>query len=194
MMLLLRRWHRWVSTLLGLFLLVMAGTGALLQSQFLIHGFPPAGGGPADFAASSGATGSGVPPGAAAADVARVLAVIAQRFPHARIESLQLAQRGPATLATLTLDGVAQPVAIDAATGREVPLSLPAAPPAGKLDMEIHQLAFDIHTGQLFHLPGEIMTLLCGLSLLFLAGSGIWLLVRMYLQRFRTGKRGVFWS
>jgi len=193
MLLSLRRWHRWVSTLLGLFLLVMAGTGALLQSQFLIHGFPPAGG-PSDFAASPDFAGPGVPPGTAAADVTRALGVIATRFPDARIESLQLAQRGASTLATLTLRGVAQPVAIDTASGREVPLPLRAPPPAGKLDLAIHQLAFNIHTGQLFHLPGEVMTLLCGLSLLFLAGSGIWLLVRMYLQRLRAGKRGVFWS
>jgi len=181
-----------VSTLLGLFLLVMAGTGALLQCQFLIHGFPPAGA--FDSVANPGSTGPGVPPGSAAADVTRVLEVIGRGFPHARIESLQLTQRGASMIATLTIQGVAQPVAIDAATGREVPLRQPAPPPAGKLDMEIHQLAFDIHTGQLFHLPGEAMTLLCGLALLFLAGSGIWLLARMYLQRLRAGKRGVFWS
>jgi len=191
-MLLLRRLHRWVSTLIGLFLLVMAGTGALLQSQFLIHGFPPPPG--LSVPGDGGTGGPGVPLGGLRAQVGEALAIVSSRYPRARFQSLLVARRGALTYATLTIQGAAQPVTIDVATGNAISLPPAAPPPAGKLDLEIHQLAFEIHTGQLFDLPGEVMTLLCGLSLLFLAGSGLWLLVRMYRQRLRSGKSGLFWS
>ena len=192
-MLLLRRLHRWVSTVIGLFLLVMAGTGALLQSQFLIHGFPPAPGlsVPGDIGST---VDPGVPLGGLRAQVGKVLEIVSSHYPRARVESLLLARRGALTYATLTIEGAAQPLTIDVATGNTISLPPAAPPPAGKLDLEIHQLAFEIHTGQLFDLPGEVMTLLCGLSLLFLAGSGLWLVVRMYRQRLRSGKAGLFWS
>jgi uncharacterized iron-regulated membrane protein len=192
MMLALRRWHRWVSTVIGVFLLVMAATGALLQSQFLVHGFPPAGASPGGEAVPESAAGP--PLDHISAKVGMALAIAARRYPRAGIDALTLTRRGTAAIAELRINGLAAPAAFDLATGRELPASAPAPPPAGPLDQRIHQLAFDIHTGQLFHLPGEVMTLLCGLSLLFLAVSGLWLLARMYLQRSRSGRKGLFWS
>jgi uncharacterized iron-regulated membrane protein len=190
MMLALRRWHRWVSTVLGVFLLVMAGTGALLQSQFLIHGFPPLGPPAVAMPAPEGSA----PLTNIQAKLDLVLALAARLYPGAPIEAVTLMQRDSSTVAVLRLRGVAGTIALDVATGHEIPAPASAPPPTGPLDQWIHQVAFDIHTGQLFHLPGEVMTLLCGLSLLFLAGSGLWLLVRMYLQRSRAGKTGPFWT
>jgi uncharacterized iron-regulated membrane protein len=188
----LRRWHRWVSTVLGAFLLVMAGTGALLQSQFLIHGFPPVG--PPAGGEPMPAPNGNAPLSNISAKLDLALALAARRHPGAAVEAVTLAQRDSATLAVLQLRGIAGTMTLDVVTGREVPALTPAPPPTGPIDQWLHQVAFGIHTGQLFHLPGEVMTLLCGLSLLFLAGSGLWLLVRMYLQRSRAGKAGLFWS
>ena len=114
-----RRYHRWIATLLGLFILWTAGTGVITQIT--------------------------------------------------RINTA--AERQAA-----------------AAAPRVTP-----APPQSP-NRKFLKLVTDLHSGEQFGLAGQIVSLVTGLAILFLAGSGLW----MYVQMFRTrGKREhgrVFWK
>ena len=103
-----RRYHRWIATLLGLFILWAAATGVITQ-------------------------------------ITRINTA-AER--HAAAPS-----RPPA----------------------------PAPPPSA--NRKFLKFVTDLHSGEQFGLAGQIVSLVTGLALLFLAGSGLWMYVQMFRAR-----------
>ena len=115
-----RRYHRWIATLLGIFILWTAATGVISQ----------------------------IP-----------------RFNSA-------AEREAAA-------------AVSRATRAPVPLSP---------NRKFLKLVTDLHSGEQFGLTGQIASLVIGLMLLFLAGSGLWMYVQMYRTRGKREQERFFWK
>jgi hypothetical protein len=104
-----RRYHRWVATLLGVFILWTAGTGVITQIT--------------------------------------------------RINTA--AERQAAAPAR--------------------PAQAPAPPQSA--NRKFLKLVTDLHSGEQFGLAGQIVSLVVGLAILFLAGSGLWMYIRMFRAR-----------
>ena len=73
----------------------------------------------------------------------------------------------------------------EAAAAAPRPVQAPAPPPSA--NRKFLKLVTDLHSGEQFGLAGQIASLVIGLALLFLAGSGLWMYVQMY--RARAGKQ-----
>jgi len=58
---------------------------------------------------------------------------------------------------------------------------VPAPPPSP--NRKFLKLVTDLHSGEQFGLTGQIVSLVIGLAVLFLAGSGLWMYVRMFRAR-----------
>jgi len=112
-----RRYHRWIATFIGIFILWTAGTGVITQIT--------------------------------------------------RINTA--AERQAA--APRTTPAAAPPRAAQA----------PAAPQSP--NRKFLKLVTDLHSGEQFGLTGQLVSLVTGLALLFLAGSGLWMYVRMFRAR-----------
>lgn len=57
-----------------------------------------------------------------------------------------------------------------------------------------HELMKQIHRGDAFGVPGRLMDVFAGLSLVFLSASGIYLYVDLLRRRWRGGRKAFFWS
>jgi len=51
-----------------------------------------------------------------------------------------------------------------------------------------------IHRGDALGVPGRLMDLFAGLSLIFLSASGLWMYVDLLLRRMRGGRKQLFWT
>ena len=89
----------------------------------------------------------------------------------------------------------AEQLVFNARTGQEMGQYEPGYPPTGfPFGWHIHQLAKNIHRGDLIGLPGRALSLITGLSLIYLSLSGIVMYWDMWTQRRRTGRHGLFWK
>ncbi|MEO8175468.1 MAG: PepSY-associated TM helix domain-containing protein [Sphingomicrobium sp.] len=130
-----RRYHRWIATLLGIFILWTAATGVITQITRI----------------NTAAERKGPPPGPPASASAAPSAASEQRAP---------------------------------------------APPQSANRRSL-KLVTDLHSGEQFGLVGQIVSLVTGLALLFLAGSGLWMYIRMFRARAskeRAPSRKWFWK
>ena len=85
-------------------------------------------------------------------------------------------------------------LAFNAATGRKAPLWAKGYPVTGQpFGWQWDQVAKGIHRGDFIGLPGRWMSLLTGLSILFLCISGAANYFELWNKRRRAGKLGLFW-
>ena len=117
-----RRYHRWIATLLGIFILWTAATGVITQ---------------------------------------------------------------------ITRINTAEERAAAAAASRATQIA--PAPPLSP-NRKFLKLVTDLHSGEQFGLTGQIASLVIGLMLLFLAGSGLWMYVQMYHTRGKREQERFFWK
>ena len=117
-----RRYHRWIATLLGIFILWTAATGVITQ---------------------------------------------------------------------ITRINTAEERAAAAAASRATQIA--PAPPLSP-NRKFLKLVTDLHSGEQFGLAGQIASLVIGLMLLFLAGSGLWMYVQMYRTRGKREQERFFWK
>ena len=84
--------------------------------------------------------------------------------------------------------------AYNAATGAVAPLSGPGYPVTGQpFGWQADQMIKGIHRGDAFGMTGRWLSLMTGLSLLFLCVSGAATYVQLWNQRRRAGRPGLFW-
>ena len=57
------------------------------------------------------------------------------------------------------------------------------APPPQSPNRKFLKLVTDLHSGEQFGLAGQLISLVIGLAILFLAGSGLWMYIRMFRAR-----------
>ena len=86
-------------------------------------------------------------------------------------------------------------VAFETATGRVASLSGPTYPATGQpFGWQVSQTFKRIHDGDFLGLTGRFISLLTGLSMLFLAISGAAMYFDLWSKRRKLGRRGLFWS
>jgi uncharacterized iron-regulated membrane protein len=117
-----RRYHRWIATLLGLFILWTAGTGIITQ-------------------------------------ITRINTAAERQAAAAASRATQIAP----------------------------------APPLSP-NRQFLKMVTDLHSGERFGLAGQLISLVIGLAILFLAGSGLWMYVRMFRARGKREHERFFWK
>lgn len=90
-------------------------------------------------------------------------------------------------------DGTAQLV-FNAETGKRMSTSEPGYPKTHyKLGWDEHEWMKKIHRGDIFGVPGRLMDLFAGLSLIFLSLSGAVMYADLWRRRRRGGRTALFW-
>ncbi len=83
----------------------------------------------------------------------------------------------------------------NAASGRRVSMTEPNYPYTGfPFGWEEHELVKRIHRGDVFGVPGRLMDVFAGCSLVFLSISGLSMYLDLWRRRKRMGRTGLFWT
>jgi hypothetical protein len=83
----------------------------------------------------------------------------------------------------------------NAETGQPAGTTEPSYPYSGfPFGWEEHELMKQIHRGDAFGVPGRLMDLFAGLSLVFLSASGLVMYVDLLRRRWRSGRKQLFWT
>ncbi len=94
----------------------------------------------------------------------------------------------------ITGDGEPRQRVFNTLTGREVSMTEPGYPEVGfPFGWEEHELMKRIHRGDAFGLPGRLLDLFAGLSLVFLTVSGGGTYLDLWLKRRRIGRKSILW-
>ena len=179
----LRTIHRWVSVPAGMFLGLIAITGVYLQSDILLeHYFP-------DQQRDAPALSMDEVPQLLENSLARMR----RSAPGTRIASIELSARGGVPHAeVLFADGREETV--DARSG-----DLSAQPVGGPLNesqslrSRIRTIVFELHQGGIVGVGGHWIGWICGSALATLATTGFLVYLRLYRQRWKLRRRGLFW-
>lgn len=179
-----RQLHRWTSLPLILFLIIVLGSGVLLQFEEI----GKLGGGERGAAPAQSAASPAMPSDAAiAAQLAEALAkarAAQPGFTPTRIE-LNIAQGAETTRLARQPRGGAF-VEVDHAKDTVKAEMNPTVP--------LHVTLIRLHTGSMAGAAGVWIMLLSSFVLLFLAVSGGVLYWQMWRHRSRIGRPGVFWK
>ena len=181
----MRKIHRWLAPIPALLLIFIAVTGIFLQVDLMLSGNPPPG---------------SAPPAPSAA--ARPLDAVSPEQMHRMLDlAIQAAtSSAPGTaIARMELDFAApRPVAtlvLGSATGQRLPVDLTTGQPlvGASREEDLHFVLQDLHAGYVLGSAGQWLSMACGLVLLTLGLSGLWVYVDMYRRRVKNGNGRLFW-
>lgn len=180
---LMRKYHRWVSPLAALFLIIVSMTGVVLQLQKLT-------GNDADADAEGRSAAptvltTGLSSSAYALLISRTLDAARTRAPNTAITSVALRGAGKEIEGVIDLPGdPLREIVVDARSGRIV----------SDERHEAESVILRIHSGAILGEPGVVLGVLWGLALVVLSVTGGWVYLDMYRKRRRgSGKAGLFW-
>jgi uncharacterized iron-regulated membrane protein len=189
-----RSWHRIISLVSALFLILVAATGTWLGFESSWHTFAMRHGPQPD-------TASPLTDGQVRAMTTATLAAFRRIEPQTPIRVLRLriyagmAQGGVVTGSAATFAGQPHAILFDTATGQVATLGEPNYPPSGfPLGTQVHEDIKHLHSGMLIGLSGRVMNLLAGLALIWLSGSGAVMYGQMYSKRRASGRNALFWT
>jgi uncharacterized iron-regulated membrane protein len=199
-----RSLHRWVSITAALFLMVVSISGTLLSIDSLalwIYRY---------MHAPPGFTGRQLPfPVGMGGDFSTPLTDAKLPAMLETTLSAYRATEGATPIKVLRLRyfaGMPQGVIItggddtrqlvfNADTGERASMTEPGYPYTGfPFGWEEHELMKKIHRGDLLGVPGRLMDLFAGLSLIFLSASGLVMYVDLLRRRRRGGRKQLFWT
>lgn len=175
-----RRWHRWVALPAALFLMFVSTTGLLLHLEVSRTAAMGAAGAP-----PPGLPATNLPNGHAVAAMMERVIDEAKQEPDFTVVSVSLSLT-PGLVVATAADGIgpeARRIEIDASTGERI-----VARPD---PMERHFFLQDIHAGYRFGWIGRLVSILCGISLLVLAVTGLQIWYDVFRRR---KKRNLFWK
>ena len=178
----MRQFHRWVAVIPSLLLIFIAATGILLQIDLIASGKPPPGG--------------SKPRGEARPEVRLSKTQIHDRLERALVAAEHAAPGAPINQINLTLGPARQSanVSIGSATPKRLALDLKSGRSTISGEGEgLHYVLQNLHAGYVYGLPGQIVSILCGLTLLGLSATGLWVYVDMFRRRLKLGRRNPFW-
>ena len=88
-----------------------------------------------------------------------------------------------------------QQLVFNAETGKPMSLTEPEYPKTHyRFGWQEHELMKKIHRGDAFGIPGRMMDLFAGLSLIYLSISGVVMYVDLWRRRRRGGRSALFWA
>ncbi|WP_044562352.1 PepSY-associated TM helix domain-containing protein [Azospirillum sp. B4] len=177
----MRRIHRWVSIIVGVFMILIAATGVALQVEMMD-------GGPKGRPAASRTLDDAQ----VHAMVDTLLAAAHAQAPGKPVVELSLSVlgagmggAGPARGVVAIADPAPRQIYFDADTGSP---DVSAQEARG-----LHFLLLDLHRALKLGTAGTWISVLCGLSLLFLGISGLVIYGQMLGRRWKAGLRQPFW-
>lgn len=179
-----RTWHRWIGTIGGFFVLIIAVTGIWLQIDevvgSILYGSQPKPPAPV------------MTPIDPVAQATRAQELAAASHPGEKIVSMALDAKDGRQLAVVQFEGGAPAVVIDLATGEaKIPQAAQPAQPGFKKFMR--QTMMKLHAFAFVGIPGHIFGALVGFSLLFLSASGLWMWIRMGRERAKRNLGSWLW-
>lgn len=175
----MRRYHRWISFPLIIFLLAVIGTGLYLQAVEIIN-----------------ETESGEPKALArtAPDRAEIVAAVDR--------ALEIAERDradfPLQKVEISFDGnsyearaltnlrIGPSVSVNGKTGETTYLERPPR--------TIRTIFILLHSGKYYGMTGLVIIMLASIVLMVLCITGLWVYIDMYRRRLKAGKKGLFWK
>jgi len=88
-----------------------------------------------------------------------------------------------------------QQLVFNADTGKRASMTEPGYPYTGfPFGWEEHELVKKIHRGDALGIPGRLMDLFAGFSLVFLSASGLVMYLDLLRRRRRSGRNQLFWT
>jgi uncharacterized iron-regulated membrane protein len=91
--------------------------------------------------------------------------------------------------------GDTRQIVFNAQTGRRVSMSEPSYPYQGfPFGWQEHEFMKQIHRGDALGIPGRLMDVFAGLSLVYLSASGLILYAGLLRRRWRGGRKQMFWT
>jgi hypothetical protein len=176
-----RQWHRRISLVVGVFMLFIALTGALLQGETMLAGRGNAGGPPAGMRA----------PAAVSDDEVRALLATslagARRLSAGTLMGIELRLVGTPTAEVVVAEPALRKLRLDARTG--APLDASSQP--GRRDL--HAVLLDLHRGEFAGSAGLWASLACGVALTVLSATGLTVYLQAWRRRRAAGQPGFFW-
>lgn len=175
----MRKYHRWISLVAALFLVVVGTTGVVLQVQRLVGGEEEQ-----EREREAATESEAAPRFDPTVMLARTLAAAQQRAPGRALASVELLPGGDDPKGVVILAGDhARRIVIDARDGDVVEDE----------PYEAESLILRIHSGAIFGEPGVFLGILWGLALVGLSLTGAWVYLDLYRRRRKSGKSGMFW-
>lgn len=175
----MRRYHRWVSFPLIIFLLAVIGTGIYLQAVEIIH---------------EAESGEQEPLERTAPDRSDIVTAVDQ--------ALEIAERDkadfPLQKVEISFDG--QSYEAKALTNRRVGPSLSIDGASGETKFverpprTIRTIFILLHSGKYYGMTGLIIIMLASIVLMVLCVTGLWVYIDMYRRRRKANKTGLFWT
>lgn len=189
-----RTWHRGMSLVSALFILLVAATGTWLGFESTYHVFAMPRGPQPD-------TASPLSDAQVRSMSAATLTAFRAREPDTPIRMLRvrmyatMPQGGVVTGIGGRVEAEPHAVLFNTRTGRVATLGEPEYPPSGfPLGTQVHEDIKHLHSGMLLGLSGRAMNLLAGLSLIWLSLSGMVMYWQMHARRRQSGRKALFWT
>lgn len=173
-----RKFHRWVSFPVAIFMFVIAVTGLILQLEELGEKEQPKPAVQASAPRRPDMTAL-LTQAVAAADKAK------PDFKASKAE-VNWADGKPVVTFSEGNGRMVPTIRYDATAGTA---EYKPAPPKS-----LHVLMIGIHTGKMAGMPGMLLSLATGLILIILCITGLYVYVDMWRRRNKAGKTGLFWS
>jgi uncharacterized iron-regulated membrane protein len=166
----MRKWHRWLAVLFGIFLFWIALTGFGIQLLTLTQGD---GDEHEEHQAANAPAGGGAK-----------FALVTPALAHGDDED----EAAP----------VANPQAAGAPVGFACPEGWSCRPPMPKAENDAHEaeeFVMHLHSGEAFGPLGTFISIASSLALLFFSFSGMWMYLKMWRARRRGAeKKALFWK
>lgn len=180
----MRQWHRRISIFVGVFMLFIAATGALLQGEMMVNmGGGPPGTGHAGAAAA--------PPPSVDDDEAKALLASslagARRQSRGALMGIELRFGGRPTAEVVVAEPTMRRLRLDATTGE--PLDTASTP--GHRDW--HGILLDLHQGAFAGTAGRVISLVCGVALTVLSFTGLYVYVQLFRRRRANKQAALVW-
>ncbi|MFT4089446.1 MAG: PepSY-associated TM helix domain-containing protein [Asticcacaulis sp.] len=178
----MRQWHRWIGFPTAIVFIFIAITGIALQLDLVLSGKSPPG-----QHASKGTETSTLPETPELQQmVARVVDTAHTQAPELKVQRIELSFKDGGAQATIGAgDPFGPQLLIDAHTGAVIPV-----PERGT---DWHLLLQDLHAGYSFGTVGRIISVLMGIALLVMCGTGFKVYYDLWVRRWRSGRRNPFW-
>jgi hypothetical protein len=193
-----RSLHRWVALVAALFLINVSVSGTLLSIDTVSMGIyrvthPSAPGG---FPVGLGADlSSPLPDSRLPAMLATTLSAYHASQGNTPIKVLRLRYFSGMPQGVIVTGGDSRQLVFNAETGKRASMTEPGYPYTGfPFGWEEHELMKQIHRGDAFGVPGRLMDVFAGLSLVFLSASGLYMYMDLLRKRRRGGRKELFWT
>lgn len=174
-----RRYHRWTSFPLIVFLVAVIGTGLYLQAVEILHQAENADPQPLVRTAPDRA--------AILAAVDQALAASERDRPDFPLQKLEISfEDGDYTARALTHRRIGPSVTIAGASGQTTYVERPPR--------SLRTIFILLHSGKFFGMTGLVIVMLASMVLMFLTVTGLLVYLDMYRRRIKAGKTGLFWK